>query len=125
MSKLYPDLLLCSDHLCLLRFLDTLCNFLPAAHCIKLLKTGQGRNRSPALFMEQEIHTVKEGVAELIYRGAEEANGDLVVSHEQWLKERSAHVQVKPYHRMMERAIKCKMQSDIAMLVEAELNDKV
>lgn len=118
----------CSDHLGLLRFLDTLCNFLPASHCIKLRKTGQGRNRSPALFMEHEIRTIKEGVAGLIRGGAEGPSSDLIVhiSREQWLKERSDQlrplVEIKLYHRMMERAINLKMESDVATLVEAELN---
>ncbi|KAF4087400.1 hypothetical protein AMELA_G00095280 [Ameiurus melas] len=119
----------CSDHLGLLRCLDTLCNFLPAYHCIKLLKTGKGRNRSPALFLEHEIRTIKEGVADLIRGGAEEPSSGLIVhvSREQWLKERSDQlrplVEIKLYHRMMERAINLKMESDVATLVEAEFNE--
>ncbi|KAB5576660.1 hypothetical protein PHYPO_G00200250 [Pangasianodon hypophthalmus] len=119
----------CSDHLSLLRFLDSLCNFLPVSHCVKLLKTGQGRNRSPALFMEHEIRAVKEGVADLIHGRAEEPSSDLIIhiSREQWLKERSDQlrplVDVKLYHRMVERAMDVKMASDVATLMEAELNE--
>lgn len=78
--------------------------------------------------MEHEIRTIKEGVADLIRGGAEGPSSDLIVhiSREQWLKERSDQlrplVEIKLYHRMMERAINLKMESDVATLVEAELN---
>lgn len=113
----------------MLSFLDTWLSFLPASHCVTLLKTGQGRNRSPALFLEHEILTMKKGVAELIHGGAEEPSRDLGVhiSREQWLKKRSDQlhplVQVKLYHRMVERAINLQMASDVATLVEAEFNE--
>ncbi|KAF5892066.1 Fanconi anemia group B protein [Clarias magur] len=118
-----------SDHLGLLGFLDSFCNFLPSSHCISLLRTGQGRNKSPALFMEHEILTIKEGVAELIHSDPKEPSELHVHVHpEQWLNERSAQlrppVEVKRYQKMVERAIDLKMTSDVAVLMEAELNGK-
>ncbi|KAF7709949.1 hypothetical protein HF521_016799 [Silurus meridionalis] len=119
----------CSDHLCVLRFLDALCNFLPVSHCVKLLRNGQGRNRSPALIMAHEIRAIKEGVSDLIRGGAEELSNDFNVhfSREQWLKEKSGQlrplVEEKLYRGMVERAIGLQMASDVAMLMEAELND--
>ncbi|KAI5628614.1 Fanconi anemia group B protein [Silurus asotus] len=119
----------CSDHLCVLRVLDALCNLLPVSHCVKLLRNGQGRNRSPALIMAHEICAIKEGVNDLIGGGAEELSNDFNVhfSREQWLKEKSGQlrplVEEKLYRGMVERAIGLQMASDVAMLVEAELND--
>ncbi|KAM9486129.1 Fanconi anemia group B protein [Clarias gariepinus] len=117
-----------SDHLGLLGFLDSFCNFLPSSHHITLLRTGQGRTKSPALFMEHEILMIKEGVAELIHGGVKEPS-EVLGAHvrpERWLKERSAQlrplVEGKRYQRMVERAIDLKMASDVAVLVEAELN---
>lgn len=78
--------------------------------------------------MEQEIHAIKEGVAELIHGGAEGPRRDLIVhiSREQWLKERRDQlrplVEVTLYHQMVKRALNHKMASDVATLVEAELN---
>ncbi|KAI5107578.1 Fanconi anemia group B protein, partial [Silurus meridionalis] len=114
----------CSDHLCVLRFLDALCNFLPVSHCVKLLRNGQGRNRSPALIMAHEIRAIKEGVSDLIRGGAEELSNDFNVhfSREQWLKEKSGQlrplVEEKLYRGMVERAIGLQMASDVAMLME-------
>ncbi|KAK3569152.1 hypothetical protein QTP86_025431 [Hemibagrus guttatus] len=119
----------CSDQLGLLHFLDTLCNFLPVSHRIKLLKTGQGRNRSPALSMEHEIRTIKEGVVDLIHGGVEYPSSGISVhiSREQWLKEQRDQlhplVEVKLYHRLVERTINLEMASDVAMLMEVELNE--
>lgn len=71
---------------------------------------------------------IKEGVAELIHGGVKEPS-EVLGAHvrpERWLKERSAQlrplVEVKRYQRMVERAIDLKMASDVAVLVEAELN---
>lgn len=117
-----------SDHLGLLQFLDALCSFLPISHRIKLLKTGQGKNRSPALFMEHEISTLKEGVANLIHGRVKNWSSDLLapVSREQWLKEKSEQlcplVEVELYRQLVERVSNLKVASDVSMLVEAELN---
>lgn len=79
--------------------------------------------------MEHEIRFIKEGVAELIQGGAEEQSSDPLahISREQWLKDKSDRlrplVQGKLYHGMVERAINLKMASDVATLVEAELNE--
>ncbi|XP_060733193.1 Fanconi anemia group B protein [Tachysurus vachellii] len=119
----------CSDQLGLLHFLDILCNFLPVSHCIKLKKSGKDRIRSPALSMEHEIRTTKEGVVALIHGGVEDPSSDLFVhiSREQWLKEQSVQlpqfVEIKRYHQLVERAINLKMASDVAMLLGAELNE--
>lgn len=78
--------------------------------------------------MEHEIRTVKEGVVDLIHGGVEDQGSGLSVhiSREQWLKEQSDQlhplVEVKLYHQLVERAIDLEMASDVAMLMEAVLN---
>ncbi|XP_062862011.1 Fanconi anemia group B protein [Trichomycterus rosablanca] len=123
----------CSDHLDLLRLVDSLCSFLPASHHIQLLKSGRGNQKNPALCMEREIQMVKEGMADLIRGEVQESvsgavrGAALQISPEQWHRERNA-VRLRPvveaelYRRLVEKIIDVQIDSDVSVLVEAELS---
>lgn len=132
-----------SGHLAVLRFLDTLCNFLPASHRVQPLKSPapQGGSQGTAFFLKREAQMIKEVVASLLHDGQEMEGqsfggrdrldptslDQLHRCREEWLREeeRSSRelrplVDSSKYRSLMESLIQTQLNGDIATLVEAQ-----
>ncbi|KAL7881203.1 hypothetical protein AOLI_G00080510 [Acnodon oligacanthus] len=130
-----------SGQFAVLRFLDSLCEFLPASHNIQPLRSSarQGGSRDPASFLGREIRTLKEGVASLLRDGQDgqrfgggawrdSASPEwLHRCREEWQREqeRSSRVlhplvDASQYRRLVDSLIQKQLDGDIAALVEAQ-----
>ncbi|KAI2660942.1 Fanconi anemia group B protein [Labeo rohita] len=123
------------DELSLLRFLHSLCDFLPVSHDIQPLERPRSCAGSLAQTLQTEIHTVTQGVCSVlrsdegVRRGEAESHASsqpLQTLREEWLKERGRYNErLRPlldctrYSRLIERMIHTQLDADEAALMEA------
>ncbi|RXN12445.1 Fanconi anemia group B isoform X1 [Labeo rohita] len=125
----------CRDELSLLRFLHSLCDFLPVSHDIQPLERPRSCAGSLAQTLQTEIHTVTQGVCSVlrsdegVRRGEAESHASsqpLQTLREEWLKERGRYnerlrslLDCTRYSRLIERMIHTQLDADEAALMEA------
>ncbi|KAL7866275.1 hypothetical protein SRHO_G00115220 [Serrasalmus rhombeus] len=130
-----------SGQFAVLRFLDSLCEFLPASHNIQPLRSSarQGGSQDPASFLGTEIRMIKEGVASLLRDGQDTRRFGVGTwrdstsperlhrCREEWQREqeRSSRVlhplvDASQYRKLMDNLIQKQLDGDIAALVEAQ-----
>lgn len=125
------------DQLNLLRFLNSLCDFLPASHGVKLVGTPRSHGRSGGLSqtLETEIQSITQAVSSVVQcedRGVERCSSDASSEILQRLRdERQAErerynkrlrplVDAARYCRFMESLIHTQMNGDVVALREAQ-----
>ncbi|XP_056610587.1 Fanconi anemia group B protein isoform X1 [Triplophysa dalaica] len=125
------------DQLDLLRFLNSLCDFLPASHGVKLVGTPRSHGRSGGLSqtLETEIQSITQAVSSVLQcedRGVERCSSDTSSETLQRLRdERQAErerynkrlrplVDAVRYCRLMESLIHMQMNGDVVALREAQ-----
>ncbi|KAG1927831.1 Fanconi anemia group B protein [Pimephales promelas] len=128
----------CMDDLCLLQFLHSLCDFLPASHHILLLETRRSRGPGPDLgrTLETEINAMIQDLSSVLQcgergmTGHEESNTEssepLQRRREAWLRERGrSHTRLRSlvdgsaYSRLVEKMIDRQLDADEVALMEA------
>ncbi|KAI4898791.1 hypothetical protein NFI96_026048, partial [Prochilodus magdalenae] len=129
-----------SDQFAVLRFLDSLCDFMPASHNIRPLRASspRGGSQDPSAFLEREIRILKDGVASLL-RGEQDVDRQrfqggtrrvpaspeqLQHFREEWHREQEKSskmlrpmVDASQYRRLMDRLIQTQLEGDISALV--------
>ncbi|XP_072541404.1 Fanconi anemia group B protein [Salminus brasiliensis] len=133
----------CSGQFAVVRFLHSLCDFLPASHHVRPLRSSAPREDGQGLtfYLEREIRTLKEDMASLFRDGQEvEEQGfrdeawQTPASPErlnrcrgEWQRERerssrALHPQVDAlqYRTLLDSLIQAQLDGDIAALVEAQ-----
>ncbi|XP_056320599.1 Fanconi anemia group B protein [Danio aesculapii] len=89
----------CRDDLPVLHFLQALCDFLPASHDVRLLKSSVRSAGGLAESLQTEIHAVNQGVASVLQRPKEE---ELNAQGEESGEESQATIESQRLHRLRE-----------------------
>ncbi|NP_001410587.1 Fanconi anemia group B protein [Danio rerio] len=132
----------CRNELPVLHFLQALCDFLPASHDVRLLKSSVRSAGGLAESLQTEINTINQGVASVLQRpdeeelhahgeeSAEESHGTtesqrLHRLREAWLREKGrSYDRLRPlldsteYSRLTEQLIHTQMKTDEEALME-------
>nr|XP_055070607.1 Fanconi anemia group B protein isoform X1 [Misgurnus anguillicaudatus]XP_055070608.1 Fanconi anemia group B protein isoform X1 [Misgurnus anguillicaudatus]XP_055070609.1 Fanconi anemia group B protein isoform X1 [Misgurnus anguillicaudatus]XP_055070610.1 Fanconi anemia group B protein isoform X1 [Misgurnus anguillicaudatus]XP_055070611.1 Fanconi anemia group B protein isoform X1 [Misgurnus anguillicaudatus]XP_055070612.1 Fanconi anemia group B protein isoform X1 [Misgurnus anguillicaudatus] len=132
----------CRDELHLLQFLNSLCDFLPVSHHVRLVRTPRSRRHTGGLSqtLETEIQSITQEVLSVLQceeremkrgeRSSSDASSEpLQILREEWQIEREKYnkrlrplVDATRYCRLIERWIHTQMNSDVVALMETRVD---